>query len=93
MPTAPLDFTDGDTFKRFTITDTDCTPRSRVTCSVERLNVANVDDPGWTYHANVVLVDTGRFDVNVSAIGPDAFPPPNNDFPNETVTLRYSISN
>lgn len=88
---AALDFTDGDTDKRFTITDPDVgaatTPPN---VSIARQTIADVNDPEWIYVANVVNVVNGSFDVRVIAFLGDAVAPVN-AFPSETVTLVYSI--
>lgn len=89
ITTAPLDFTDGDTLKRFTITN----GRVRATepaplVSVRRLDVPDVDDRGWVYVANVVSVANGSFDVLVAAFMGDGVPGPG-EFPNELASLVY----
>lgn len=89
-PAVALDFTDGDTLKRFTVTDSFVNQYTHIVCSVRRADIADVDDPGWIYTPNVVTVTTGSFDVLVSAVPGDTIPGVN-EFPNETVTLLYQI--
>lgn len=88
--TASLDFTDGDTFKRFTITDGSVAAASTVGCSIRRSNIADVDDPGWIFVPNVVTVAAGSFDVTVAVLSGDGLVSPG-EFPNETVTLIYHV--
>lgn len=90
MPAAPLDFTDGDTFKRFTIQNGDVIPSSVINCGTQRATVAEVDDQGWSFHPTIVSVGTGTFDVNVAALVLGE-PPINGEGPNETVSLVYGI--
>lgn len=91
MPRVSVDFTDGDTFKRVTVTDADVTASSRILPTVEKRDTAEVDDVGWIYVANVISVSSGSFDCNVAALVIDGVPAPNNDFPNEIVQLNYTI--
>lgn len=86
----PLDFTDGDTFKRFTIVDSFVTIYSHILPSVRRATIADVDDPGWIYDVNVVSQTAGSFDVLISVTAGDA-PAAPGEFPNETVTLTYLL--
>lgn len=89
--TAPLDFTDGDTLKRFTITDANVSTTAQpMLQSVRRQTIADVDDPGWIYTANVVGIRNGSFDVLVNALMGDA-PAGPGEFPNETASLVYTI--
>jgi ribosomal protein S18 len=66
---ATLDFADGDTLKRFTITNSAVLSTSRITGTIRRPNIADVDDPGYLYIANVVSIVAGSFDVLVAATG------------------------
>lgn len=90
LRTASLDFTDGDTLKRFTVTDGKVTAASVIHPSITRAAIADVDDPGWSYTPNVVTVAAGSFDVLVSVLAGDA-PAAAGEYPNETVTLTYSV--
>jgi hypothetical protein len=90
LASASLDFTDGDTFKRFTVTDTNVATTSLILVGVRRANVEDVDDYGWQFTANVVKIAAGSFDVNVSALVQDGIPAPG-EWPSETVTLVYSV--
>lgn len=66
---ATLDFSDGDTLKRFTITNSAVLSTSRITGTIRRPNIADVDDPGYLYIANIVSIIAGSFDVLVAATG------------------------
>lgn len=91
MPAAPLDFTDGDTAKRFTITSPDILPGSLISVpTIQRANTEEVDDQGWSYHASVSKVVAGSFDVNVCALMLGE-PPINDEYPNEQVNLIWTI--
>lgn len=92
-PPILIDFTDGDTYKRVTVADSFVTDYSKIETSIRRTDVADVDDPGWIYIENVASVDAGTFDVIVAALPIDAHPIANNDFPNETISLHYTITN
>lgn len=87
---APLDFTDGDTAKRFTITDATIEATSQLHVSIHRLQVADADDYGWIFVANVLQVRAGSFDVKVVAMADEADGAAG-EFPNETVSLTYLI--
>lgn len=87
---ASLDFTDGDTAKRFTITDAMVEATSQLHVSIHRIQVADVDDYGWVFVANVLQVRSGSFDVKVVALAEDAIAAAG-EFPNETVALSYLI--
>lgn len=91
MPGVPLDFTDGDTSKRFTVTSPDIAPTSIIDVSIQRGVIADADDWGWGFAATVVNVVAGSFDVNVSA-NVWGEPAVNDEAPNEQVTLLYSIT-
>lgn len=86
----PIDFTDGSNFQRATITEPACTPRSDIVVSVTRTDVADADDAGWVYVANVVTRQVGSFDVNVCAFVMGA-EPINDEGPNEIVALTYIL--
>src|SRR3954471_10536811 len=66
---ATLDFSDGDTLKRFTITNSAVLSTSRITGTIRRPNIADVDDPGYLYIANIVSIVAGSFDVLVAVTG------------------------
>jgi hypothetical protein len=66
---ATLDFSDGDTLKRFTITNSAVLSTSRITGTIRRPNIADIDDPGYLYIANVVSIIAGSFDILVAATG------------------------
>lgn len=85
-----LDFTDGDTLKRFTVTDPDVVPPNEVICSIRKRDTADVDDSGWVYIPNVISVSRGSFDVLVAALSGDT-PQAAGEFPNETVRLVYTL--
>lgn len=86
-----LDFTDGDTFKRFSVNSVDCLATSVVGVSCQRGTfVTEQDDHGWTFHPTVVNVYAGGFDVNVTALVMGE-PPIASEGPNELVTLAYTL--
>lgn len=86
----PLDFTDGDNFKRVTITDPTANPRSIILAGIERNDVTDSDDGGWVFAANVVSRGEGSFEVNVAAFVLGDVPI-NDEGPNELVDLVYLI--
>lgn len=88
--TATLSFADGDTLKRFTVSDVVVKSTSQVACFVRRTDIADVDDPGWIYDVNVVTVAAGSFDALVSAAAGDA-PAAAGEYPTESVTLIYFV--
>lgn len=88
--TVSLDFTDGDTFKRVTITDPDVGPADYPFCQIDKRSVEDVDDAGWFYGVNVAKVNAGSFDVNVAASSWNEDPQAD-EYPNEVVTLVYIV--
>lgn len=88
--TATLDFTDGDTLKRFTIIDADCNAASDVQCSIRTTNTADQDDQTWVYVPNVKSATAGSFDVLVAAFSGEG-PAAAGEFPNEIVRLVYTL--
>lgn len=86
---ASLSFTNGDTFKRFTVTDAAVTSTSKIVGTITRPNVADSDDPGWTYLHTVVSRATGSFDLLVAVF--DWNDPAGVSRPNETVTFSYVL--
>ncbi len=90
VTTASLSFADGDTFKRFTVTDANVAADSIVSVAIRRADVEAVDDYGWVFVPNVVKVAAGSFDVNVAVFAENE-PPLAAEFPNETVTLAYVL--
>jgi len=88
---AALDFTDGDTLKRFTIADAQVQQSSRISVTIQRSSVlADQDDPGWIYVPNVLSVGSATFDVLVAVLSGDGLAAAN-EFPNEVITLTYII--
>lgn len=87
---ARLSFADGDTYKRFTITDASVSASTPPFCQIVRDTVSDDDDAGWHFDVCVVSVAAGTFDVTVTAtvLGE---PPVDNESPNEVVTLAYSL--
>lgn len=87
---ARFDFTDGDTLKRFTVTDASIEGTEQISPAIQRQQVADNDDPGWIFIPNVLQVRRGGFDVLVAALSGDGTAGIN-EFPNEVVTLTYLI--
>lgn len=91
ISSASVAFTDGDTARRATIADAAVTAASKIIASVRRPDTVAASDPGYIYHANVVSIGSGTFDVNVVCLdwsGQDCTEIP----PNETVTLYYQVA-
>ena len=89
--TVAVAFTDGDTYRRVTVTDANVLATSNILCTVRRPNTANdSDDLGYIYTATVSRVGTGSFDVNIAALG-WGMDDPTLKPPSETVTLTYLI--
>lgn len=89
--TVSVPFTDGDTYRRVTITDANVLSTSSIICSVRRPDTANDSvDLGYMYSTTVLRVATGSFDVGISckAWGMDD---PTGLPPNETISLVYLI--
>jgi len=84
-------FTDGDTFRRVTITDSSATTSSKILVTIQRPDTANDSlDYGYIYTVNVLNRATGSFDVDIACLDwgiGDATESP----PNETITLCYMI--
>lgn len=91
VSTASVAFTDGDTYRRVTITDANVGTGSNLVCSVRRPNTADdtVDD-GYLYLVTVLLVSAGSFDVGIACLD-WGFDDPIGSPPNETITLCYTI--
>jgi hypothetical protein len=66
---ATLDFSDGDTAKRFTVTNSAVVATSRIVGSIRRPDVADSLDYGYLYLVNVVTVAAGSFDLLVAVTG------------------------
>jgi hypothetical protein len=91
VATASIAFTDGDTLRRVTITDTNVLSTSNIVCTIRRPNSTDDSaDRGYLYVANVVEVVVGAFDVLVACLD-WGFDDPTENPPNETVTLCYTI--
>lgn len=83
-------FTDGDTWRRTTVTDSAVASTSKITCTVRRPDTDDSADTGLLYLVNVLKVANGAFDVGIMALswsGDDPTEAP----PNETITLNYTI--
>ena len=87
-----VDFTDGDTFKRFSINAIDVKASSIILPSCQRTvsDAGELNDNGWTFHPCVRNVYAGGFDVDVVALNMGE-PVINNDSPNELVQLNFVI--
>lgn len=86
-----IPFTDGDTYRRVTITDSSVLSTSNIVCTVRRPDSASDSlDYGYIYTVNIYRVGTGSFDVGILCTGWG-----NDDVsllpPNETVSLCYMI--
>lgn len=90
ISTVSVAFTDGDTMRRVTVSDGAVTATSKIICSVTRATVADEDDMGIFFQANVVSRGTGTFDVIVVARGWGFSDPVG--IVNETITLNYLVS-
>lgn len=91
VSTASIAFTDGDTYRRVTITDANVLSTSNIVCSIRRPNTASDSaDIGLIYVATVLLVAAGSFDVAVACLD-WGFDDPTLSSVNETVTLCYTI--
>lgn len=91
--TASLDFSDGDTLKRFTIVDAQVQPNSYILPGIQRSAAdADVDDQGWVYNANTVAINPlgGAFDVLVNVMSGESVMAPG-EYPGEVVTLVYAV--
>src|SRR6185437_14624248 len=89
--TASLDFTNGDTLKRFTVSDAAAGTSSHILAMIERPNTATDSaDRGYIYQVNVVNRAAGSFDVLVNVLG-WGFDDPDLNPPDETVTLVYAL--
>jgi hypothetical protein len=82
-------FTDGDTFRRVTITDAAVSATSKIMLTVTRPTTTDENDVGWIYIANVISRGTGTFDVIISAL--DYGLSEAEIGPNETITLNYQV--
>lgn len=92
VATASIAFTDGDTYRRVTITDANVLSTSNIVCSVRRPNTTDDSaDIGLIYIASVLLVSNGSFDVGIAALGWGFDDPVESGLVNETVTLCYTI--
>lgn len=88
-----VDFTDGDTYKRFSVAAIDVTATSNILCSCIRpSDLPETTDPGWTFHPTVVNIYAGGFDVaiDVMCAGEPASLTGENNL-NETVWLIFTI--
>lgn len=91
ISSASIPFTDGDTYRRVTVSDGAVTAASKIIGMIRRPDSASESvDTGNLYTVNVVRVASGVFDLIVSCVGwgnedPTMFPP------NETITFYYAI--
>lgn len=91
VSTASIAFTDGDTWRRVTVTDANVVSTSNIVCSIRRPDSADDSaDKGFMYFATVFEVANGSFDVGVACLG-WGMDDTTLDPPNETVTLCYTI--
>jgi hypothetical protein len=84
-------FTDGDTARRFTVTDAAISSSNKVIGTVRRPDSTDdTADKGYLYTFNIVKQGTGTMDVFVTArdwAGDDC----SDDPPNETLTFNYVV--
>jgi len=85
-----VDFTDGDTLRRVTVTDANVKSTSHIFHSISRPNVADSADPGFLYILNIVNVQNGSFDALIACLD-WGFGDPVETPPNETITVTYLI--
>lgn len=84
-------FTDGDTYRRTTVTNASVSATSKLMCQIERPDTADDSaDLGYIYVSNICRVGAGSFDVSVACLG-WGFDDPTQRPPNETITLFYTI--
>lgn len=92
VKTASIAFTDGDSYRRVTITDSAVQTTSNLVCTIRRPNTADdSQDIGVVYIVNVCNVAAGSFDVNVACLGYGVDDIGNTGLVNETITLCYTI--
>ena len=85
-------FTDGDTMRRVTVTDSSVTGTSKILVSVQRPDITSDSaDAGYIYFVNVVNRTSGvSFDVVIICTDWGLSDPAEAP-PNETITLCYMI--
>ena len=82
--------TDGDTYRRVTVSDATVSATSRIVGSVQRPSTADDSaDLGWVYTSTIARVAAGVFDVIVVALAWGTDDSVVN--PNETVTFNYVV--
>jgi hypothetical protein len=85
-------FPAGETWVRQNVVDAAATAASKITLALQSPSYASdLDDPGWTYSAQVALRSAGSFDLVVTAApvwGADHVP----EGPETTVTVNYSLA-
>ena len=86
----PVDFTDGDTYKRVSVADTSIEATAQLHLGIDRQQIADVDDAGWVFVPNTIRVYAGGFDCVIAAIVLGE-PGINDEGPNEQITLTYLI--
>lgn len=90
MSSTTIAFTDGDTFRRTTISDAAVTTGSKIILLVRRPNTTIANDAGYIYTANIITIANGSFDVNIACTA-WGFEDPMQQPPNETITLFYLL--
>ena len=92
VKTVTVAFTNGDSYRRVTITDAAVLATSNIIGTIRRPDTASDSvDLGWQYEANVVLVANGSFDITVSCSAWGFDDPAASGLLNETVTYCYLI--
>lgn len=84
-------FTDGDTMRRTTVTDTSVVSTSKIVGNIRRPDSTDDSaDTGYVYIHSIVLVSNGSFDVLI--VCKDwGYDDPVENIPNETIKFYYSV--
>lgn len=87
--TASVPFTDGDTWRRVTVSDAALSSTSKIVASITRANTADSADAGLTFVPTVVSRGSGTCDVTIACVGWGHDDPVG--LVNETVTLTLLV--
>lgn len=87
-----VDFTDGDTAKRVSVSDATITATDKILVTVRRPDmVDDSEDSGHIYITNIVRIYAGGFDVRIVALDLSGMDPTEQP-PNETIELQYQVA-